>query len=304
MKPRIPIIALACLFAGAALAQPVQTEATLPTDVADSSAIPIYGTANPGKPSDEMSTGSGRDVRNVTYPTLIPVLPTPGTANGTAVVVAPGGGFMFLSMDGEGWRVAEALADHGITAFLLKYRLNPTPEDDTAYQLGVLKLILDLSRPGPRPEAKDSGAGQDALAALKLVRSRADDWGVDPDRVGMIGFSAGAITTLKAVLEADNDDDPETLPPDFFAYIYGPMESVPVPENAPPMFVALAMDDGIFSKGDFGLATAWRDAKRPVELHVYQTGGHGFGLGAPGTTNALLMTEFLRWMGMQGLLEP
>ena len=70
------------------------------------------------------------------------------------------------------------------------------------------------------------------------------------------------------------------------------------------MFAALAMDDGMFSRGDFGLATAWRDAKRPVELHVYQTGGHGFGLGAPGTTNALLMTEFLAWMDMQGLLKP
>ncbi len=304
MKPRILIIAVACLFAGVAPVQAAQAETTLPADVADSGAIPIYGKSNPGKPSDEMSTGSGRDVRNVTYPTLTPVLPRPGTANGTAVIVAPGGGFMFLSMEGEGWKVAEALADHGITAFLLKYRLNPTPADDAAYQAGVLKLILDLAGPGPGPEIRDPGAGEDALAALKLVRSSAAEWRIDPTRVGMIGFSAGAITALKAVLEAGKDDDPATLPPDFFAYIYGPMESVPVPENAPPMFVALAMDDGMFSKGDFGLATAWRDAKRPVELHVYQTGGHGFGLGAPGTTNALLMTQFLGWMGMQGLLEP
>ena len=276
----------------------------MPADPVDAGAIPVYGKSNPGQPGDEMSTGTGRDVRNVTYPTLTPVLPRPDTANGTAVIVAPGGGFMFLSMEGEGWQVAEALADQGITAFLLKYRLNPTPKDDVAYQAGVLKLILDLSRSEPGPEIRDSGAGEDALAALKLVRGRADEWGVDPARVGMIGFSAGAITTLKAVLEAGQDDDPATLPPDFFAYIYGPMESVQVPEDAPPMFVALAMDDGIFSKGDFGLATAWRDAKRPAELHVYQTGGHGFGLGAPGTTNALLMSQFLAWMDMHGLLQP
>lgn len=294
-------IVMACLAATAASAQELPAPAGAP---AGAHAIPIYGKANPGKLSDEMSTGTGNDTRNVTYPTLTPVLPKPGTANGTAVIVAPGGGFMFLSMDSEGWRVAQALADHGVTAFVLKYRLNPTPKDQSAYAAGVMKLIMDFSKPGPHPQLPDSGAGKDALTALKLVRARAADWGINPQRVGMIGFSAGAITTLKAVLDAGTDNDPTTLPPDFFGYIYGPMEKVDVPANAPPMFAALAMDDGLFSKGDFGIATAWRDAKRPVELHVYQGGGHGFGLGAPGTTNALLMPEFLAWLDMRGLLKP
>lgn len=294
-------IAMACLAATAAAAQDVPAPAGAP---AGARAIPVYGKANPGKLSDEIGTGTGNDTRNVTYPTLTPVLPRPGTANGTAVIVAPGGGFMFLSMDSEGWRVAQALADHGVTAFVLKYRLNPTPKDQAAYAAGVMKLIMDFSKPGPHPPLPDPGAGQDALAALKLVRAHAADWGINPARVGMIGFSAGAMTTLQAVLDAGTDNDPTTLPPDFFGYIYGPMDKVEVPANAPPMFAALAMDDGLFSRGDFGIATAWRDAKRPVELHVYQSGGHGFGLGAPGTTNALLMPEFLAWLEMRGLLKP
>lgn len=266
--------------------------------------LPVYGKANPGKPGDEMSAGPGSEVRNVTYPTLTPVLPKPGTANGTAVIVAPGGGFMFLSMDGEGLKVAQALADRGITAFVLKYRLNPTPKDDAAYRDGVMKLILGIASGKPAAQIADPGASKDALAALKLVRGRAAEWGIDPERVGMIGFSAGAITSLKAVLEAGSDNDPSTLPPDFFGYIYGPMDAVEAPADAPPMFAALAMNDGMFGKDNFDIVNSWRKVKRPVELHVYQDGGHGFGLGKPGTTNAMLMPEFLAWMDMQGLLTP
>lgn len=300
MKGWILGFTAACLVAAPASAQQARTDAS-----SEAGAIPIYGKANPGKPSDEIRVGPGRETRNVTYPTLTPVLPKPGTANGTAVIVAPGGGFMFLSMESEGWRVAQALADHGITAFVLKYRLNPTPREEAAYRAGLMKLIMDASSKTRGPlRLPDSGAGKDALAALKLVRGRAGEWGIDPARVGMIGFSAGAMTTLKAVLDAGTDVDPTTLPPDFFGYIYGPMEAVAVPANAPPMFAALAMDDGMFSRGEFGIVTSWRDAGRPVELHVFQSGGHGFGLGAPGTTNALLMPEFLAWLEMRGLLKP
>jgi acetyl esterase/lipase len=267
-------------------------------------AIPVYGAANPGQLSDEMLSGTGSEVRNVTFPTLTPVLPKPGTANGAAVIVAPGGGFMFLSMDNEGWRIAQALADRGVTAFVLKYRLAPTPRDDAAFREGVMKLVMSVARSEKLPEMPDTGADKDALAALKLVRARADEWGVDPRRVGMIGFSAGAITTLKAVMEAGSDADPATAAPDFFGNIYGPMDAVAVPANAPPMFAALAADDGLFGKENFDIVNSWRKAGRPVELHLYQTGGHGFGPGKPGTTNAFLMPEFLAWLEMQGFLQP
>jgi acetyl esterase/lipase len=271
-------------------------------------AIPLYGKATPGSPSDEIETrfmGQETVLRNITYPTLTPVLPAPAKANGAAVIVAPGGGFMMLSMQNEGWRVAQALADHGIAAFVLKYRLNPTPKDDTAFMQSMGRLLSSAAAGGGKtPEIHDPGATQDALAALKLVRGRAAEWRVDPNRVGMIGFSAGAMATLKAVLDAPADGDPNTTAPDFFGYIYGPMAAVKVPADAPPMFAALAMDDPLFGNGDFSIVSAWHAAKRPVELHVYQTGSHGFGLGRPGTTTTLMMDEFLAWLDMQGILKP
>lgn len=301
MKPLMVALAAAFLFAGSVSAQAQHPLAPAGAP-AGAIAIPLYGSANPGNLSDEMLMGTGSEVRNVTYPTLTPVLPKPGTANGTAVIVAPGGGFMFLSMDSEGWKVAQALADRGITAFVLKYRLNPTPRDDAAFRDAVIKLITGIVAGNPAAKIPDPGAGADALAALKLVRSRSAEWGIDPRRVGMIGFSAGAITTLKAVLDAGKDADPATMPPDFVGYIYGPMDAVEAPADAPPMFAALAMNDGMFGKENFDIVNSWRKANRPVELHVYQDGGHGFGLGKPGTTNAMLMPGFLAWMDMQGLL--
>ena len=265
-------------------------------------ALPLYGAANPGSPADEIETRMfGRETvtRNITYPTLTPVLPAPGTANGTAVIVAAGGGFAMLSLQNEGWRVAQALADRGVTAFVLKYRLNPTERDDKTWMQAMAKLFASIGNgQGHPPEIKDPAATLDAIAALKLVRSRAGEWHLDPRRVGMIGFSAGAITTLNAVLEAPAGDAP-----DFFGFIYGPMAAVAVPAGAPPMFAALAMDDPLFGNGDFSIVSAWHAAKRPVELHVYQSGSHGFGMGKPGTTSTLMMPEFLAWMGAQGLLE-
>ena len=274
---------------------------------ADALVIPVYGKDTPGKPSDEIETAfMGREtvVRNITFPTVTVVPPKPGTANGTAVIIAPGGGFQMLAMQNEGWRVAQALADRGITAFVLKYRLNPTPKEDAAWMQAMSRMFSTMGRSGDKPpEIKDPEATKDALAALTLVRGRAGEWGINPKRVGMIGFSAGAITALNAVLEAGNPANPGTQAPDFIGFIYGPMAPVTVPANAPPMFAALAMDDPLFGGGNFSIVSSWNAAKRPVELHAYQTGHHGFGMGRENTTTTLMMTEFLGWMEMQGLLK-
>ncbi|MBU6268166.1 MAG: alpha/beta hydrolase [Sphingomonadales bacterium] len=294
------VVALALLgLPATASAQAIDGAVSAP---AGATAIPLYGKANPGSPADEAETRfMGREtvLRNITYPTLTPVLPAPGKANGTAVIVAPGGGFTMLAMQNEGWRVAQALADRGVTAFVLKYRLNPTDRDDKAWMAGMMKMFASLGQGGGRPpEIKDPAATEDALAALKLVRGRAGEWGVDAHRVGMIGFSAGAMTTLNAILQGSDGQ----AGPDFAGYIYGPMAAVAVPANAPPMFAALAMDDPLFGGGEFGIVSAWHAARKPVELHVYQAGSHGFGLGKPGTTSTLMMPEFLLWMESQGLL--
>src|SRR5687768_12230280 len=128
--------------------------------------------------------------RNVTVATLTPFLPDPAKASGIAVIVAPGGGFRVLSMENEGWDVAKALADRGVAAFVLKYRLIQTPAE-----LSGLQRSIDEMLAAPRPTREQQLASlapqiADARAALALIRARAGEWRVDPDRIGMVGFSA------------------------------------------------------------------------------------------------------------------
>jgi acetyl esterase/lipase len=221
-------------------------------------------------------------VRNVSHATLTPFLPDPKKANGAAVIVAPGGGFRILSMGNEGWEVAQALNERGVAAFVLKYRLMPTEPDWATFDKGN---PLTAPTPGAKPGAPPDFAAiiklplEDATAAFKLVRARAKEWHIDPKRVGMMGFSAGAGTTMAATLQSAENK------PAFIAPIYGSLRAVDVPAEAPPMFVALAADDPLFGKSDFGLISAWQKAGRPVEFHLYQNGGHGFGLGNPGKTS-------------------
>jgi acetyl esterase/lipase len=232
--------------------------------------------------------------RNVTVATLTPFLPDPAKASGAAVIVAPGGGFRTLSMNNEGWDVAKALADKGVAAFVLKYRLRQTPAD-----------LAEFARPAPGP-----GPGlsmdlttqiADARAAFALVRSRAKAWRVDPNRIGMAGFSAGAMLTMATALQAQD------ARPAFIANIYGPLAPLKVPAamsaDLPPLFVALAADDPLFGNSGFGLIDSWRAAKRPVEFHLYEQGGHGFGMYKKTTTSTGWFDDFARWLGMHGYLK-
>ncbi len=235
-----------------------------------------------------------RMVRNVSRPTLTPVLPRPGKATGAAVIVTPGGAFEDVSLDNEGWPVARWLADHGVAAFVLKYRTNATPDDEAAFLQKLKATFRSLVAGGA---ISDPDATKDAQAALKLVHDSAARWGVDPARIGLLGFSAGAIAVREAALTA-----PEADRPAFLGYVYGPMDAIAPLADAPPLFAAIAMDDPIYGRGGFGIADAWRRAKKPVELHAYGAGGHGFGMGKSGTTSTLLMEEFYAWLGMTGML--
>jgi len=238
-------------------------------------------------------------VRNVSRATLTPFLPDPAKANGAAVIVAPGGGFRILSMGNEGWEVAQALKERGVAAFVLKYRLQRTTPDWAEFEKGN---PLTAPTPGAPPGPPNFAAMmvmplEDATAAFKMVRARAKEWNIDPKRVGMVGFSAGAGTTMAATLQSTENK------PAFIAPIYGGLRSVDVPADAPPMFVALAADDPIFGKSDFGLITAWQKAGRPVEFHLYQNGGHGFGLGNPGRTSTGWFPQFMLWLEVNGMLK-
>ena len=238
--------------------------------------------------------------RNVTEATLTPFLPDPAKATGTAVVVTPGGGFRSLSMENEGWDVARALADRGVAAFVLKYRLNQTPAD-----------LEEFARPAPMPAgtqrpARPSPAEMarsiepmiaDAEAAFALIRSRATEWHVDPDRIGMLGFSAGAMLTMATEAAGEKAN------PAFLGDIYGPMAATEVAPDAPPLFVAIAADDPVIAAADFGLVKSWQEAGRPVEFHYYEQGGHGFGMYPKTTTSTGWFEAFASWMKMHGWLD-
>jgi acetyl esterase/lipase len=138
----------------------------------------------------------------------------------------------------------------------------------------------------------------DANAAFALVRANAAKWRVDPDRVGMVGFSAGAMLTMSTTLNKSGDAKPA-----FIGNIYGPLGAVDVPADAPPLFAALAADDPLFPV-NFGLIENWRKAKRPVEFHYYERGGHGFGMYLKETTSTGWFDAYVKWLGMHGYLKP
>lgn len=253
---------------------------------------------------EEPDGSERRMIRNVTWPTIIPVLPSGDNATGLAVIVAPGGAYKALSIDREGFDIANQLAERGVAAFILKYRINETPDDEGEIMRQMAENRSNES--GPDEENSDEGtaeiseprAGADALQALRLIRARADEWGVDPERIGVLGFSAGAMTGLQAVLTGKPDEQP-----DFLGYIYGPMVPVDVPAHAPPMFAAIAMDDNLFSGQGFGIVEAWHSAGIPVELHAYEKGGHGFGAGRAGTTTVGVIDQLFTWLESRELVK-
>ena len=300
-----PMIAAMCLavFAAPALAQ----DATMyPMDAPDEpSAIPLDTGGVEDQPAEESWFRQWGDpmARNITSATLTPFLADPDSATGASVIVAPGGGFMWLSMGNEGWEVAEALQHKGINAFVLKYRLQPTAETLEGFEEQMNRRFAeadgsdDEEGGAPRPPRWDLGNQlEDAEAAYAMIIKNAEEWGVDPDRIGMIGFSAGAGLTMHTTLNSD------TVDLAFIGPIYGGMAAVEVPDDAPPMFAAIATDDFLFN-GEFGLIRSWYDAGIPVEFHLYQNGGHGFGLGNPDRTSNTWFEAFMHWLDVNGFLD-
>lgn len=299
----IAVLIAVCFFAAKALAQPDDSMTVIATP-AQVNAVNLGTGPLPGAKEQEAwhSQYGSRFVRNVTVATLTAFLPDAENASGAAVIVAPGGGFRTLSMENEGWNVAQALASQGIAAFVLKYRLNQTPSEMAAFKRAMDEMFSNTGRRAPSLEPEQMKLQlaiqlEDSRAAFSLLRHRAAEWNIDPDRIGMLGFSAGAMLTMATVLVG------EEAKPAFIGNIYGPITSVTVPANAPPLFVALAADDPFFASSKFGLIESWQAAKKPVEFHFYEQGGHGFGMYPKETTSTGWFNAFVSWLRMHGMLN-
>lgn len=229
------------------------------------------------------NTPVGTVIQNVTTPTLTAYLPDPANATGTGVIIAPGGYFVALAFSQEGTDVARWLQQHGIAAFVLKYRILEKRQE------GV---------PGPMNMDSVGRFGMaDGIQAVKVVRAHAAEWGISPDRVGFLGFSAGGMVASAAVLQADS-----AARPSFAAMIYGAPFGVmpPIPRTLPPLFMAWAQDDNVALAPVVRFYDALRSAGHKPEAHIFSAGGHGFGMKRQGTSSDRWIDIFYGWMDAGG----
>lgn len=237
-------------------------------------------------------------VTNVTRPSLLVFKPT-GVNSDSAAVICPGGGFMALSIDSEGIEVAKWLAARGMTAFVLKYRLAHTGEDATQEFTDLFsdrtKLMETIGPVIPTSIA-------DGLAAVAYVRQHASEWGFSPDRVGIIGFSAGGTVAAGVGLRYQRDGRPAFVAPIYPAT--GMLRNDPVPADAPPMFIAAATDDNLgLAPDSIALYEKWAGAHKSVELHMYAVGGHGFGMRKHGHPVDTWIDRLGDWLEAEGFLK-
>jgi acetyl esterase/lipase len=278
----------------------------LATRLAAQDVVPLYPGTPPGStpenyPEKEYFSKAWNTevVANVTKPTLTVFKPSAELRNGTGIVICPGGGFMALSINSEGIEVAKYLAAKGVTAFVLKYRLAHTGEDATQEFAALFadrqKFREVLDKVVPLSIA-------DGLAAVTYVRQHAAHWGVSADRVGIIGFSAGGSVAAGVAFHYGPDGRPA-----FVAPIYGAaamFKDAPVPPDAPPMFIAAATDDNLgLAPDSIALYEKWTGAHKPVELHMYEKGGHGFGMRKQNLPTDQWIERFVDWLQLGGWMK-
>jgi acetyl esterase/lipase len=259
--------------------------------------IPLYSGVAPGSenwnyPEITAGTADRPQAQNIVRPVLLYYPAEKANAVGTAMIVAPGGGFRTLMMSYEGVDVAKRLNQMGVDAFVLKYRTTYVNPDAQAAAAGR----------GPVASGPQAGqnvremAGADGQQAVRLLRQRAGEFSVLPNRIGIIGYSAGGAVVLSTVY------GPADGRPDFAAPIYAAgANSNPPPAGAPPLFIAVAADDTTVGfQGSIDLFGAWRKAGLPAELHVFQTGQHGFGKKGGGADHYLDRVE--EWLKLNAWL--
>lgn len=268
--------------------------------------IDVWPGKAPGEPADlgpevTQPNKAGEEpptirITNISRPTLSVFQPPQEKRNGTSVIICPGGGFNILAWNKEGTEVAEWFNSIGVTAFALKYRC-PTGSRSPNWL----------------------APAQDAQRAVSLVRSRAAEFGIDPARVGLLGFSAGGMTAGAAAIkhatrlyDASDDIDKSSCRPDFAVLVYpayfvdkaGQLKpEFAVDKNTPPMFFAHAFNDGVTCESSVQLFLQLKKAGVPSELHVYSTGGHGFGLRPSSDAASTWPKRCEEWLASRGLLK-
>ena len=239
-------------------------------------------------------------VTNVSTPALTAYMAPPEVANGTAVIICPGGGFHALSINSEGRDVAKWLNQKGVAAFVLEYRLVPTGDD------GVKEFIEKLRNPKKLDEDNAAViplAIADGFAAVAYVRKHAGEFGVSPTRIGLMGFSAGGTVTAAVASGYSAENRPDFVAP-IYAYM-APVKETAAPKDAPPMFIAAASDDGFrLAPDSVNLYSKWLAAGKSVEIHMYSKGGHGFGMRKQNLPSDQWIDRFGDWLQVQGLLKP
>lgn len=235
-------------------------------------------------------------VTNVIKPTMQVFQPTAEKNTGAAVIICPGGGMYALSIESEGNQVAKWLAERGITAFVLKYRLVPTGEDATK----------ELMEDGERVLLKAGNVLplgiSDGLNAIQYVRESAKKYGIFPNKIGIMGFSAGGAVTMGATFNYSPINKPNFIVP-----VYAWMDVLPqsaTPKDAPPIFVVCASDDPLnLAPASVQLYSAWLKAGKSAALHMYAKGGHGFGMRKQNLPSDQWIARFGEWMESEGFLE-
>jgi acetyl esterase/lipase len=272
--------------------------------IAQEQVIRLYDGPAPGsedwKQTEEESRTNlwqTRVVFNVADPTLTVFKPEAGKANGTAVVICPGGAFFALSIDSEGFDVARWLNTKGVTCFVLKYRLVECKTDDPTRELMSREPLDEVVAPVVKL------ALADGRAAIGYVRKHSGEFGINPERIGMIGFSAGGALAVSAAMNYTTETRPNFVAPIYPAYHWA-IKGSSVPPDAPPAFILAASDDELgLAPQSVTIYQDWIAAGKPAELHLYSKGGHGFGMRQQLLPSDHWIERFADWLDVQGLLK-
>lgn len=287
---RIATALLTLALASPLAAQPTpETMKAVPVAAPTQASIPLL--ANRSDTEQWEQFFGQKMVRNVTRPSIYPVLPDAKIANGRAIIVVPGGGYQFVSMDSEGFRVADRLAAAGYTAFILKYRPMATDRDPEQFMANMRKTFGSL---GKGELADHIPAVDDLSSALRMVSADAAKWKIDPIQIGVIGFSAGSRSAIRLI-----EGRPEAKLARHISLIYPPMTQTITGGPRPPLFLAIAVDDPLFRQGGLNLVDNWLKESSRTEFHLYSGGNHGFGMRPQGTTSDNWMDHYLSWLAKQ-----